>query len=81
MCDKIVVNQGEIEISTPKQFNMYLGCYPVLYNDVDYAVNLEEYICLCDFDLEKSLNGLKIAFTREFGNKAGDYYIDIDLDY
>ena len=66
MCNIVVINKGEKEISTPRQFLEHFGFMPdkeIYYGRIDE--------CLCDCDVEKELNRNKIPFKKEYG----DYYV------
>jgi hypothetical protein len=73
MCDRIYVNRGEIEIETPRQFEAHFGFAPTISHFYS-SIALDS--CLCQIDIEKSLNGANIPFKRRFG----DYYVGEGLD-
>jgi len=68
MCNIIVINKGEKEIETPLQFLEHFGFIPEL--EFGY-VKIEWDYCLCQCDLEKSLNQKNISFKKD----CGDIYI------
>lgn len=74
MCDSIIINRGEVEIQTPRQFKNHFGFMPIIYED---SISEEEMdCCLCSCDLEKTFNTHKIHF--KYG--CGDYYVgELDL--
>jgi hypothetical protein len=68
MCSIIVINKGEKEIVTPRQFLEHFGFMPELEIghkkiDLDY--------CLCQIDIEKALIENYIPFKKD----CGDIYI------
>jgi hypothetical protein len=65
MCNSIIINLGEKEIATPREFLEHFGFVPY---DVE-AVLMDECLCYCD--LEKTLNEHKIPFK----NDCGDLYV------
>jgi len=76
MCKKVIINRGEYELSTPKEFKEYFGFLPTknqmfsIRDDEGYSENeLEE--CLCSADLTKSLEQNKIEFKISWG----DFYV------
>lgn len=66
MCNIVVINKGEKEIETPRQFLEHFGFMP----DEDLKqINIDE--CLCSCDIEKALKYNKIEFKKD----CGDIYI------
>lgn len=66
MCNIVVINRGEKEIGTPREFIEHFGFAP----DEDMKqINIDE--CLCNCDIEKTLTNHKI----EFKNDWGDIYV------
>ena len=65
MCNIIVINKGEVEITTPRQYKEYFG---------RECIGGDEFIdeCLCSVDIKNSLNKLGIKYEMH----SGDYYID-----
>ncbi len=62
MCRIIVINKGEKEIGTPRDFINHFGLNP----DIDFKAdndNLDE--CLCHCDIEEVLNLKGIFFEAE----------------
>lgn len=62
MCQTITVN-GEIEITTPKEFKDFFGKNLIDFNE-DNNENLENG-CLCGYEIEETLTSLGIEFTME----------------
>ena len=70
MCNIVVINKGEIEISTPKEFYKHFGFMP----DTDvYLGKIGMDDCLCNCDIEDTLNHQKIPFKKE----CGDIYVGL----
>lgn len=67
MCQIIVVNNGDIEIQTVKQFKEYFN---VQLDDED----LVDECCLCQLDLPTELSKLGIPFKMDEG---GDFNIPL----
>lgn len=81
MCKMIVINRGDKEICTPKEFKEYFGFLPQknqLYslkeNEQYSQQELEE--CLCSADIEAAFQENNI----EFKTYCGDVYVG-ELDY
>ncbi|MXV39332.1 hypothetical protein GO491_11705 [Flavobacteriaceae bacterium Ap0902] len=68
MCQKIVINNGEKEIETPKEFKEVLGFPPMI--DDDYNA-IEGDCCLCQCDLRSTFMWHDIDFVFD----GYDYYI------
>lgn len=68
MCNIIVINKGEKEIGTPREFIDYFGVWP--YKE-EYFETLELDMCLCQCDVEKTFNDLNIQFKKD----CGDIYV------
>lgn len=66
MCTLIVINKGEKEIETPKQFLEYFE-----KELIGYELETED-CCLCGYDLEKELKSLEVIYKID----CGDIYID-----
>ncbi len=65
MCRIIVVNNGQIEISTPRQFKEYFKSIPIgCTGEFDDE-------CLCPIDISGSLDKLGIKYEVI----DGDYYV------
>lgn len=67
MCDIIVINRGEKEIETPRQFQEHFGFLPeksIHYNSMDIDC------CLCQCDIEKTFMAKNIPFKKD-----GDFYV------
>lgn len=81
MCKTVIINRGDKEISTPREFEQYFGFLPKkaeiysLEDNEQYAgVELDE--CLCSADLVKTLRENKIDFKTYWG----DVYVgELDL--
>jgi len=59
MCNIIIINKGEKEIETPRDFENHFGFKPIKaehYDDVDLDC------CLCQIDIEKTLSKKNISF-------------------
>lgn len=68
MCNIIVINRGEKEISTPREFIKHFGFAP----DTDvYLGRIQMDECLCNCDIEDTLNHHKIDFKTD----CGDIYV------
>jgi len=66
MCQTIIINKGEIEIETPKDFKSHFGFKPI---KAEHYNNVDEDCCLCQVDIEKSLFDNDIKFElSECGN-------------
>jgi len=68
MCNIIVINKGEKEIETPRQFLEHFG-FEAPKEEYYRAVDMD--CCLCNCDLEKTLNEHKIPFKKD----CGDIYV------
>lgn len=68
MCNIIVINRGEKEIGTPKQFLDHFGFMPEKEKVWSYD-QLE--MCLCQYDIEKTLSDNNIEFKKD----CGDIYV------
>lgn len=58
MCRKIVINRGEKEIETPRQFLAHFGLLP------ENEGEIEMDLCLCGYDIEGTLTANKIQFLE-----------------
>ncbi len=68
MCNIVVINKGEIEISTPKEFYKHFGFMP----DTDvYLGKIGMDDCLCHCDIEDTFNHQKIPFKTD----GSDFYV------
>jgi len=74
MCVRIIINRGEKEIETPRQFEEHFGFKPemLIASPLSDESILMDY-CLCPCDLEKSFNDHDIKF--KFLHSDGDYYV------
>jgi hypothetical protein len=68
MCNIIIINNGEKEIETPRQFQEHFGFMPMLE---DYYDTIVMDYCLCQADIESSLFFNNITFIQS----RGDYYV------
>lgn len=68
MCNIVVINKGEKEIETPRQFLEHFGFMP---DKEIYHKSIGMDYCLCQCDIEKSLNDNNIPFKTD----CGDYYV------
>lgn len=69
MCDIIVINKGEKEITSPREFKEHFG--------FDVGEDIEEEwmdACLCNYFINEKFIEHKIPFEFD-----GDYYIEQDL--
>lgn len=76
MCQTIVINRGETDIESPRQFIKHFGFNPIIDENYEQK-NLEKYLdsCLCPIDIEKTLTDNSIPFKYDYS----DYYVG-DLD-
>jgi len=72
MCGIIIINRGEKEIETPKEFKEHFG-FEAQKEEYYNAVDMNS--CLCQVDVEKSLTDNNIQFKKY----CGDIYVG-DLD-
>ena len=68
MCQIIVINKGEKEIQTPKEFLEHFKFIPQI-DSFHQTIDME--CCLCQCDLEKSFKDNSIDFKKD----CGDYYV------
>jgi hypothetical protein len=71
MCQKIVINNGEKEIETPREFNEHFNMTIELFSDEGIHQSFLD-CCLCSVDVEDILKKENISFTEELG----DIYIN-----
>jgi hypothetical protein len=62
MCRIIIINNGEKEIQTPRQFHEHFGFMPMADDDLPYTVREMDY-CLCNTDVERTFEHHKIEFS------------------
>jgi hypothetical protein len=62
MCNIVVINKGEKEIATPREFLEHFGIVP---DDVE-PILMDECLCYCD--CEKTLLKNKIPFKTSWGD-------------
>lgn len=66
MCNIIVINRGEKEIESPRQFLEHFGFMP------DRLIHpIEMDACLCHCDIEKAFNDKDIPFKKD----CGDFFV------
>lgn len=81
MCKRIIINRGEHELGTPREFKEYFGFLPIknqLYSIRDNESYSEEELdeCLCSADITESLEKKDIRFKTSWG----DVYVgELDL--
>jgi hypothetical protein len=68
MCHIVVINRGEVEIGTPREFETHFGFLPI---KEDYYNTLELDYCLCQADLEETFKQKNIAYKKD----CGDFYV------
>ena len=69
MCQIVVINKGEKEITTPKEFKNHFGFMPI----TNWAYNeLMMDGCLCQCEIEETLLEHNITFVSD----CGDIYIE-----
>lgn len=68
MCNIVVINKGEKEIETPRQFKDHFG-FDAPKDEWYEKVNPDQ--CLCQVDVEKALTEHGIPFKTD----CGDYYV------
>lgn len=65
MCQIIVINKGEKEITTPQEFKDHFGFIP----KTNWAYNeLMMDACLCQCDIEDTLTENNISFIVDWGD-------------
>lgn len=69
MCNQVIINRGEKEIGTPREFQNHFGFLPV--GRYIYTSPNEMDSCLCQRDLEKTFKKHKI----EYRFIDGDYFV------
>ena len=68
MCNIVVINKGEKEIGTPRQFLEHFGFMPdkhIYYN----SIGMDECLCCCDVEKELKRNNI------EYKKDCGDFYV------
>lgn len=68
MCNIVVINGGEKEIETPRQFLEYFGFEAP---KEEYYQSVDMDCCLCQVDIEKAL----IEHNIPFETNCGDFYV------
>lgn len=68
MCNIVVINRGEKEIETPRQFEEHFGFLPD--KDINYN-SIEIDYCLCQCDIEETFKAKNIPFKKD----CGDFYV------
>lgn len=67
MCIVVVINKGEKEIQTPREFLKHFGI-----NLIDDDSSTDMDCCLCDIDIEDVFNENGIEFELDWG----DFYVN-----
>lgn len=65
MCAIVIINRGEKEIETPRQFFEHFGFEAPSYS---LSKNVEMDACLCQVDIEKALAEKNIPFKKDLGD-------------
>jgi hypothetical protein len=75
MCEILVINRGEKEIETPRQFQEHFGFLPHVHNKYNES-DLDMCLCSCDLDETFEQKGI------EYARSTGSYYVGdlIDLE-
>ena len=68
MCGIVVINRGEKEIETPRQFKQHFGFEAPEEEDCN-DINID--YCLCQVDVEKALTDNNVPFKKY----CGDIYV------
>lgn len=68
MCGIIVINRGETEINTPREFEDHFGFEPPAEEGYSYV---DPDCCLCQVDVSKAFNENDIPYKTS----AGDFYV------
>ena len=68
MCNIVVINRGEKEIETPRQFLEHFG-FEAPKEECYRSVDMDS--CLCQVDVEKALTLNNISFEID----CGDFYV------
>lgn len=68
MCVVILINKGEKEIESPRQFQEHFGFLP---EKEKHYNSIEMDACLCQCDLDKTFKENKIEYKID----AGDYFV------
>lgn len=73
MCYKVIINRGEKEIETPRQFEAHFGFPPIKHEayaltDDEAYLESEKDECLCSANLVKSLRDKNIQFKTHWGD-------------
>jgi hypothetical protein len=63
MCQTIVINNGEHELETPREFIEFFGFEPLL-NKHYKSLNINS--CFCQCDLESTFKANNITFEKDF---------------
>jgi hypothetical protein len=65
MCQTVIINRGEKEIRTPKEFKEHFG-FEAPREDFYTKVDMDS--CLCQVDVEKALTDNNIQFEIDCGD-------------
>lgn len=60
MCQTVVINRGEKELVTPREFLEHFGFMPILYEESYSEINMDS--CLCQVDLDETFKKNDIPF-------------------
>ena len=62
MCVKVIINLGEMEIETPKEFKKHFGfsCDPE-----NRVTKFQKDLCLCGWDSPKALEANNVQFKED----------------
>ena len=63
MCRKIIINRGEKEIETPRQFLEHFGFLPQKEIPALPFEESELDLCLCGFDIEGTFTSNQVAYV------------------
>lgn len=74
MCQTIVINKGEKEIETPREFKEHFGYYPIAFEGcTKESINSDKWedFCLCSCNIDETLKAHRIDYKWD----GSDYYI------
>ena len=69
MCQIIIINKGEKEISTPRQFLEHFKFLPISNEYLGAKLEMNDCLCQCDIDL--TFNNAMVKYKEI----CGDYYV------
>jgi hypothetical protein len=70
MCTIVIINRGEKEIETPREFKEHFGFFPNPNQGINHNT-LELDYCLCQFDVEEAFKLKNIPYKKD----CGDLYV------